>query len=84
MPEPAEFSYPPDWWRRPGREERKEMARQYIANHKGFPSLSRERAAMLRSNIIRLILAGLLEYDPKTKRTRITQFGMMLYPEGNA
>jgi hypothetical protein len=75
MMEPVEFSYPTDWWRRPGREMRKAMAREYISNHKGFPAMSRERAAMLRLEIIRLILVGLLEYDSKTKRTRITQFG---------
>lgn len=76
-PEAVEFSYPPDWWRRPGRGMRKAMARQYIKNHKGFPSMSAERAASLRIEIIKLILAGLLEYDPETKRTRITQLGIM-------
>jgi hypothetical protein len=69
------FSYPPDWWQQPRREARKANAREYIANYKRLPNVSKQEAARFRLILIRLILAGLLEHDPNTKGNRITDLG---------
>jgi hypothetical protein len=70
-----EFFYPPERWQQLRREARKAMAREYINNHQGYPGLSKQEAAGLRLEVIRSILAGLLEYDSNTKHTELTDFG---------